>query len=88
MPVLTRSGLNWTPVRADCRSAHRPEGPHGYLDGVIAVLDQDGVSSSAALQDGLSGGQGARLTYHVFDLVRLDDRDLTSCPDRASTRSE
>ena len=47
---------------------------------MIAVLDQDGVSSSAALQDGLSGGQGARLTYHVFDLVHLDDPDLTGCP--------
>jgi bifunctional non-homologous end joining protein LigD len=51
-----------------------------YLDGEIAVLGEDGVTSFAALQDALSRGQAQRLTYHVFDLLHLDGRDLTGLP--------
>ena len=79
--MLTRSGLDWTarfrpiaaalgalPVRA------------AYLDGEIAVLGADSVTSFAALQDALKRGQPERLTYHVFDLMHLDGRDLTGLP--------
>jgi bifunctional non-homologous end joining protein LigD len=51
-----------------------------YLDGEIAVLGEDRVTSFAALQDALSRGQAQRLTYHVFDLLHLDGRDLTRLP--------
>jgi bifunctional non-homologous end joining protein LigD len=40
----------------------------------------NGVTSFAALQDALSRGQGGQLTYHVFDLLHLDGRDLTGLP--------
>ena len=79
--MLTRSGLDWT-------ARFRPIAPAltllktraAYLDGEIAVLGEDGVTSFAALQDALSRGQAQRLTYHVFDLLHLDGRDLTGLP--------
>jgi bifunctional non-homologous end joining protein LigD len=37
-------------------------------------------SPSAPLRDALSRGQAERLTYHVFDLLHLDGRDLTGLP--------
>jgi bifunctional non-homologous end joining protein LigD len=51
-----------------------------YLDGEIAELGADGVTSFAALQDALSRGGAERLTYYVFDLLHLDGRDLTALP--------
>jgi bifunctional non-homologous end joining protein LigD len=44
------------------------------------VLGEDGATSFAALQDALLRGQAERLTYHVFDLLHLDGRDLTGLP--------
>jgi bifunctional non-homologous end joining protein LigD len=44
------------------------------------VLGEDGVTSFAALQDALSRGQAERQSYHVFDLLHLDSRDLTGLP--------
>ena len=79
--MLTRSGLDWTtrfrPIAAalavlKIRAA--------YLDGEIAVMGGDGVTSFAALQDALSRGQAEWLTYHVFDLLHLDGRDLAALP--------
>ena len=51
-----------------------------YLDGEIAVLDAKGVSSFAALQEALRRDRGQELTYHVYDLLHLDGRDLTGLP--------
>ena len=51
-----------------------------YLDGEIAVLDAKGVSSFAALQEALRRDRGQELTYHVYDVLHLDGRDLTGLP--------
>ena len=79
--MLTRSGLDWTarfgPIAA---TLALPNIRAAYLDGEVAVLGEDGVTSFAALQDALSRGQALRLTYHVFDLLHLDGRDLTGLP--------
>jgi bifunctional non-homologous end joining protein LigD len=79
--MLTRSGLDWTarfrPV-ADALAALRVR--TAYLDGEITVLGADGVTSFAALQEALKRSQNNRLTYHVFDLLHLDGRDLTPLP--------
>jgi bifunctional non-homologous end joining protein LigD len=79
--MLTRSGLDWTarfrPIGAVLAL---PKIRAAYLDGEIAVLGEDGVTSFAALQDALSRGQAQRLTYHVFDLLHLNGRDLTGLP--------
>jgi DNA polymerase LigD, ligase domain len=79
--MLTRSGLDWTARFQPVAGALAvPKIRAAYLDGEIAVLGDDGVTSFAALQDALSRGQGERLTYHVFDLLYLDGRDLTGLP--------
>ena len=79
--MLTRSGLDWTArFRPIAEALAVPKIRAAYLDGEIAVMGEDGVTSFAALQDGLSRGQGHRLTYHVFDLLHLDGRDLTGLP--------
>ena len=48
-----------------------------YLDGEVAILGRDGVTSFAALQDALSKGLAADLVYFAFDLLHLDGLDLT-----------
>jgi bifunctional non-homologous end joining protein LigD len=79
--MLTRSGLDWTArFRPIAAALAVPKIRAAYLDGEIAVLGEDGVTSFAALQDALSRGQAQRLTYHVFDLLHLDGRDLTGLP--------
>jgi bifunctional non-homologous end joining protein LigD len=79
--MLTRSGLDWCArFRPIAAALEVSKIRAAYLDGGIAVLGEDGVTSFAALQDALSRGQAERLTYHVFDLLHLDGRDLTGLP--------
>jgi bifunctional non-homologous end joining protein LigD len=79
--MLTRSGLDWTARFPSIATALAlPKIRAAYLDGEIAVMGEDGLTSFAALQDALSRGQPQRLTYHVFDLLHLDGSDLTSLP--------
>jgi bifunctional non-homologous end joining protein LigD len=78
--MLTRSGLDWTARFRPIATALAALPVHAYLDGEIAVLGDDGVTSFAALQDALSRSEAAHLTYHVFDLLHLDYRDLTRLP--------
>ena len=74
--LLTRNALDWTgrfkPV-ADA-IAKLPGGDLA-LDGEVAVLDQNGGSSFAALQDALSRGETKAMRYIVFDLLYRDGED-------------
>jgi bifunctional non-homologous end joining protein LigD len=74
--LLTRNALDWTgrfqPV-ADA-VAKLPGGDLA-LDGEVAVLDQNGGSSFAALQDALSHGETKAMRYIVFDLLYRDGED-------------
>jgi bifunctional non-homologous end joining protein LigD len=79
--MLTRRGLDWTAsFRPIAEALAVPKIRAAHLDGEIAVMGEDGVTSFAALQDAPSRGQGGRLTYHIFDLLHLDGRDLTGLP--------
>src|SRR5690606_16008653 len=53
----------------NCKSA--------ILDGEIVVLDEEGISRFAALQDALANKATHRLVFYAFDLVHLDGWDLT-----------
>src|SRR5215475_2731730 len=76
--LLTRTGLDWTArFRLIAAVLAKLRVKTAYLDGEVAVLDANGVSSFAALQDALSRSQGASLSYHVFDVLHLDGNDLT-----------
>jgi bifunctional non-homologous end joining protein LigD len=74
--LLTRNALDWTgrfkPI-ADA-IAKLPGGDLA-LDGEVAVLDQNGGSSFAALQDALSRGETKSMRYIVFDLLYRDGED-------------
>src|SRR6516162_3187509 len=75
---VTRRGLDWTirfqPI-AETLAGLRALS--AYLDGEVAVVGKDGVTSFAELQDALSKEQPERLVYYAFDLLHLDGRDLT-----------
>ena len=74
--LLTRNALDWTgrfkPI-ADA-IAKLPGGDLA-LDGEVAVLDQNGGSSFAALQDALSRGNTKPMRYIIFDLLYRDGED-------------
>ena len=79
--LITRGGLDWTEkygVLAEtfadlpCKEA--------ILDGEIVVVDENGISHFADLQQALSDHASDRLTYFAFDLVYLDGYDLTKVP--------
>ncbi|HEX4193144.1 MAG TPA: DNA ligase D, partial [Stellaceae bacterium] len=74
--LLTRNALDWTgrfqPI-ADA-VAKLPGGDLA-LDGEVAVLDQNGGSSFAALQDALSHGDTKAMRYIAFDLLYRDGED-------------
>lgn len=79
--LFTRTSLDWThrmpsianavaelPVRA------------ALLDGEVAVLDGDGITSFAALQAAFQEGARHKITYFVFDLLHLDGHNLRDLP--------
>ncbi|MCA0029186.1 DNA ligase D [Mesorhizobium sp. B263B2A] len=80
--LLTRAGLDWTEkfggeivaelARLKCSDA--------ILDGEVVVLADSGVSSFALLQQDLSAKRTNRFIYYVFDLMRLDGKDLRREP--------
>jgi bifunctional non-homologous end joining protein LigD len=50
------------------------------IDGEVAVLRADGTTSFQDLQNAFGAGPRAHVTYFVFDLLAIDDRDLTGEP--------
>jgi bifunctional non-homologous end joining protein LigD len=80
--LLTRKGLDWTKrfgseipavlAHLKCSDA--------IIDGEIVVLGGNGVSSFSLLQADLSAERTDRMIYYVFDLLRLDGKDLRDEP--------
>jgi len=77
--LLTRNGLDWTHrygalatalAALPCRQA--------VIDGEVVVLDADGISRFAALQDALSRKADGALVFFAFDLLHLNGWDLTA----------
>jgi len=50
------------------------------LDGEVAILLPNGLTSFQALQNAFSGGPRPGLVYFVFDLLHLDGRDMAPLP--------
>ncbi len=76
--LLTRTGIDWTERYGALADAF-PAIPakEAILDGEIVVIDENGVSHFADLQQALSDHAGERLTFFAFDLMYLDGYDLT-----------
>ena len=74
--LLTRNALDWTGrFKPIAEAVAKLPGGDLALDGEIAVLDQNGGSSFAALQDALSRGDTKPMRYIVFDLLYRDGED-------------
>jgi bifunctional non-homologous end joining protein LigD len=74
--LLTRNALDWTGrFQPIAEAVAKLPGGDLALDGEVAVLDQNGGSSFAALQDALSHGDTKSMRYIVFDLLYRDGED-------------
>lgn len=70
----TRSSLDWTDRFASLvPSALALPVDSALIDGEVVVLDNEGHSSFAALQQAMK--TGAQLTYFAFDLLEIDGED-------------
>jgi bifunctional non-homologous end joining protein LigD len=79
--MFSRRGLNWTHRFGPIPMAlSKLKVQTAYLDGEIAVVNDEGVSVFSELQDALSKGATHRLTYFIFDLLHLNFLDLRSKP--------
>ncbi len=77
----TRNGLDWSArVPSLCRATLRLPVMSAWLDGELVALDERGISSFQRLQNSLSGGRDALLSFYVFDLLYLNGWDLRSSP--------
>ena len=79
--LITRTGIDWTD-RYGVLAAAFDKLPckQAILDGEIVVVDENGISHFADLQQALSDHASDRLTYFAFDLMYLDGYDLTRVP--------
>jgi len=79
--LSSRNGNDWTArLPGVARAAARLGTKSAMLDGEVAVLLPNGVTSFNALQNALGGESGAEPLYYVFDLLHLDGNDLTASP--------
>jgi bifunctional non-homologous end joining protein LigD len=75
--LLSRNGNDWTTRFAAVASAAADLTiGEGLLDGEVAVLRPDGITSFNALQNLLDGSATGELVYVVFDLLHRDGVDL------------
>ena len=79
--LYTRKGNDWTSkfpmlvrplLDLPCKAA--------LLDGEVAVVDKEGHTSFAKLQDAIAEGGEKGMDYYVFDLLALDGEDLRDLP--------
>src|SRR5262249_45061672 len=79
--LLSRNGSDWTDrLPGIARAAARLGAQSAMLDGEVAVVMPNGVTSFNALQNALGGNGGDEPVYFVFDLLYLDGHDLPQVP--------
>jgi bifunctional non-homologous end joining protein LigD len=79
--LLTRNGLDWTHrLPSVTKAVALLPAETLLLDGELVALQQDGLSSFAALQAALSEGHDGTLSFYLFDLLYRDGYDLRALP--------
>ncbi|HXV26389.1 MAG TPA: DNA ligase D [Alphaproteobacteria bacterium] len=79
--LLTRRGNDWTnKFRSVAEALKELPVNQALIDGEIVILKENGASSFETLQQALSAGDDSRMLYYVFDLLHLDQCDLTQVP--------
>jgi bifunctional non-homologous end joining protein LigD len=75
--IFSRNGKEWTDALPGVAKAIGELGlGTAWLDGEVAVVDDQGRTSFQALQNALSDSTGRNLVYFVFDVLYLDGYDL------------
>jgi bifunctional non-homologous end joining protein LigD len=78
--AYTRSGLDWSDrFPSILFEASKLKVRSALIDGEAVVLDAEGRSSFQALQGAIKGAP-ATIEYVAFDLLELDNEDLTELP--------
>jgi bifunctional non-homologous end joining protein LigD len=79
--LFTRNGKDWTDRMPTLRDAlQQLNVDSAVLDGELVALDAKGISSFQTLQNSLSAGGDAALSYYAFDLLHLNGEDLRAQP--------
>lgn len=79
--LYTRSRLDWTEKYTPLDLEFKKLGvKSAILDGEIVVLDENGKSNFALLQNALKGENPEALVFYAFDLLYLDGSDLRNQP--------
>jgi bifunctional non-homologous end joining protein LigD len=79
--VYSRSGYDWTDEFAPiAKAAARLKVREAIIDGEATVLGNTGLPDFQALRRELRNRQSKRLTFHAFDLLYLNGRDLRRAP--------
>lgn len=79
--LFSRNGLDWTARMAGVAAAiSELDAEAAVIDGEVVVLDEQGVSSFAALQASFDEKKPAALTYFCFDLLHLNGHALRGAP--------
>jgi bifunctional non-homologous end joining protein LigD len=79
--LLTRNALDWTHrVKSLADAARALPVESALIDGEVVVLQEDGVSSFAELQNAFQENAKRPLVYFAFDLLHLDGHNLRELP--------
>ena len=79
--LISRNGNDWTSAFPEIAEAVLQLGvSDAFFDGEVAIVLPDGRTSFQELQNAFSGGARRRLTYFLFDLLRLNGRSLLRAP--------
>ena len=77
--LLTRTGLDWTDKYPSAVAAlANLNGKNAYIDGELCGVDEAGLPSFAHTQVATDGERGVHLVYYAFDLLHLDDWDVSN----------
>lgn len=79
--LYTRSSLDWSDKYPLIAQALMSDAANdAIIDGEIVWLDEDGRSNFEGLQRALKNGDANDIYYYVFDILRLNGKDLRSLP--------
>src|SRR5271170_2447974 len=77
--LLTRTGLDWTNKYPSAIAAlANVRVKTAYIDGELCGVDEAGLPSFAQTQAATDGERGVHLVYYAFDLLHVDDRDVST----------
>jgi bifunctional non-homologous end joining protein LigD len=79
--LKSRNNKDWTPELLNVAEAIKSlPYEHFILDGEVVVVDKDGKSDFQLLQNSIKNNKQSDFLYFIFDILYLDQYDLTSLP--------